>query len=125
MISVEEAINGAIDAVLSRIDSYWRADLRRGVQYKLILSVSSSYSSDEAFDIQDLFMDALAKLCSSTKENIATTNTMDIQAWVDPSRYNSSRALLKDLREAFNESAWGSSLSIQTLNRKLIQLRVD
>jgi len=125
MISVEEAINGAIDAVLSRIDSYWRDDLRRGVQYKLILSVSSSYSSDEAFDIQDLFMDALAKLCSSTKENIATTNTMDIQAWVDPSRYNSSRALLKDLREAFNESAWGSSLSIQTLNRKLIQLRVD
>lgn len=125
LISVEEAINGAIDAVLSRIDAYWRDDLRRGVQYKLILSVSSSYSEDEAFDIQDLFLANLKKVASSTKENVATARTMDLQVWVDPARYESSRALLRDLRQAFNESAWGAQLSTVNINRKLIQLRVD
>lgn len=125
MISVEEAINGAVDAVLSRIESYWRDDLRRGVQYKLILSISSSYSDNETFDIQDLFLMALKKLCNSTKENVATPRSMDLQVWVDPGRYDSSRALLRDLRQSFNETAWGAQLNTITLNRKLIQLRVD
>ena len=43
MISVEEAATGAIDAVLARIDAYWRDDIRRGVQYKMILSIDTSF----------------------------------------------------------------------------------
>jgi len=125
LISVEEAINGAADAVLSRIDSYWRDDLRRGVQYKLILSIGSAYSDDEAFDMQDIFLETLKKMCGSTKENIATARVMDLQVWVDPSRYDSSRALLRDLKQAFNGSAWGAQLTTININRKLIQLRVD
>lgn len=124
-ISIEEAATGAIDAVLARIDSYWRDDASRGVQYKLVLNVDSYYDDDEAFDIQDIFIESLEELCSSVKENISTTYTTDVQVWVNPAKYNSSRALFRALRNKFSEASWSSNLKTITINRKLIQLKVE
>lgn len=125
LISIEEAMNGAIDAVLSRIDAYWREDLRRGVQYKLLISIDANYSEDEAYEIQDVFMDAIKSITKSSRENIATKQTIDYIIWVDPARYNSSRALFRDLKKAFDSSAYGAKLRTININRKMILLKVD
>ncbi|NLO11655.1 MAG: hypothetical protein GX122_04445 [Candidatus Cloacimonetes bacterium] len=125
MICVEEAATGAIDAVLSRIDAYWRDDLRRGVQYKIILSLDGSFSEDEAFDLQDDLIAALQKMSKSYKEVASTSRTLDLQVWVDPSRYSSSRNLYRELRTNFNQNAWGAELSTVNLNRKLLLLKLQ
>ncbi|NLO43977.1 MAG: hypothetical protein GX106_03295 [Candidatus Cloacimonetes bacterium] len=125
MISVEEAVTGAIDAVLARIDAYWRDDIKRGVQYKMVLSIDRSFNEDDAFDIQDIFIDAVEAVSKSYKENIATDYTLDLQAWVNPSDYNSSRALFRAIRQDFNKSSWGANLKTININRKLIQLKVE
>lgn len=125
MISVEEAMAGAIDAVLSRVESYWRDDLKRGVQYKLIIGFDSSLSEDDVFDLQDLIIDNLKKMCSTTKENVSTGLTLEMQIWVDPARYDSTRNLYRDLRNSFNEASWGAQMSSVNLNRKLLQLSVQ
>ncbi len=125
LISIEEAMNGAIDAVLSRIDSYWREDMRRGVQYKMLISIDPSYSEDEAYEIQDVFMDAVKSIAKSSRENIATKQTIDYQVWVDPDRYSSSRALFRDLKRSFDASAYGAKLKTININRKMILLKVD
>ena len=125
MICVEEAATGAIDAVLSRIDAYWRDDLRRGVQYKIILNLDGSFSEDEAFDLQDDLIAALQKMSQSYKEVASTSRTLDLQVWVDPSRYSSSRNLYRELRTNFNQNAWGAELSTVNLNRKLLLLKLQ
>lgn len=125
LISIEEAMNGAIDAVLSRIDTYWREDLRRGVQYKLLISIDSMYSEDEAFEIQDAFMDAVKRVSKTSRENIATNQTMDYQIWVDAEKYSSSRALFRDLKREFDTTSYGAKLKTININRKMILLKVD
>jgi len=125
LISIEEAMNGAIDAVLSRIESYWREDMRRGVQYKIMISINPTYSEDEAYEIQDVFMDAAKAISKTSKENIATKQTIDYQIWVDPARYSSSRALFRDLKKNFDSSAYGAKLKTVNINRKMILLKVD
>ncbi|MBM4403565.1 MAG: hypothetical protein FJ042_04160 [Candidatus Cloacimonetes bacterium] len=125
MISVEEAMNGAIDAVLSRIDAYWREDMRRGVQYKILISIDPSYSEDEVFEIQDIFMEAARSVSKSSKENIATPQTIDYLVWVDPAQYNSSRNLFRALKQYFDASAYGAKLRTVNINRKMILLKID
>lgn len=125
MICVEEAATGAIDAVLSRIDAYWRDDLRRGVQYKIILNLDGSFSEDEAFDLQDDLIAALQKMSQSYKEVASTSRTLDLQVWVDPARYSSSRNLYRELRTNFSHNAWGAELSTVNLNRKLLLLKLQ
>jgi len=125
MISVEEAMNGAIDAVLSRIDAYWREDMRRGVQYKILISIDSSYSEDEVFEIQDIFMEAVKSVAKSSKENIVTRQTIDYLVWVDPAKYTSSRNVFRALKQYFDASAYGAKLRIININRKMILLKID
>lgn len=125
LISIEEAMNGAIDAVLSRIDSYWREDMRRGVQYKLLISIDNSYSEDEAYEIAEVFMDAIDSISKNSKENIATKQTLDYLVWVDPANYRNSRTLFRDLKKVFDSSAYGAKLRTININRKMILLKVD
>lgn len=125
LLSIEEAMNGAIDAVLSRIDTYWREDMRNGIQYKLVISLNPSFSEDDVLDIQDLFMDTTKKIAKRSKENIATKQTMDYLIWCDPLKYDSSRKVFRDLRKEFEGSAYGSKIRPININRKLILLKID
>ncbi|HOD53234.1 MAG TPA: DUF6175 family protein [Candidatus Cloacimonadota bacterium] len=125
LLSIEEAMNTAVDNVLNRVDTYWREDLRNGVQYKFVISINPSLSEDEVLDIQDLFMDVVKKFSKRSKENIATKQTMDYIIWCDPAKYESSRRLLRDIRKEFDSSAFGSKIRPVTTNRKLILLKID
>ncbi|HPK40281.1 MAG TPA: DUF6175 family protein [Candidatus Cloacimonadota bacterium] len=125
MASVEEAMNTAIDNVLSRIESYWREDMKNGIQYKLVISINPSLSEDEVLDIQDLFEDVVKKFSKRSKENIATKQTLDYSIWCDPAKYDSSRRLLRDIRQEFDNSAFGAKIKPINTNRKLILLKID
>ncbi|MCB5251244.1 MAG: DUF6175 family protein [Candidatus Cloacimonadales bacterium] len=125
MVSIEEAMNTAIDNVLSRIENYWRDDVQNGIQYKLVISIDPSLSEDEVLDIQDLFMDVIDKYSKRSKENIATKQTLDYLIWCDPLKYDNSRRLLRDVRREFDNSAFGSKLKPITTNRKLILLKIE
>ena len=124
-ISVEEAMNAAINNVLSRVMSYWSSDAVNGIQYKLVISINPSYSEDDVMDIQDVFMDTVKSISKRFRENIATKQTLDYLIWCDPDRYSNSREVFRDLRREFNKSAYGAKLSTININRKMILLKID
>ncbi len=124
-ISIEEAMNAAINNVLSRVLTYWSSDAQNGIQYKLVINISSTYSDDDIMDIQDTFMDAVAQISKRYRENIATSQTLDYLIWCDPDKYSSSRIVFRDLRRIFNSSAYGAKLSTININRKMILLKID
>lgn len=124
-VSTEEAMNDAIDKVLNRINNYWVEDMRRGIQYKVVLNIPDIFSRDEIEDIQFAFMDAVEAVTRSSRENIATSQTLDYLIWCDPAEYNSSRNVYRNLMREFNRQGGIGRLRSVTINRKLLVLEVD
>lgn len=126
MVLIENAINDGIDKVLNRIMNYWKDDMTRGVQYKVIVSIPTSYDADAAEEIAFAFSDVLAKVAKNKqfKENIVTDQTLDYLLWADPDKYSQSTKLYRDLKELFSEGFGDGTLKKVNINRKLILLEV-
>lgn len=125
MLSIEEAMNDAIDKVLSRISNYWKSDLERGIQYKLIVNLAADFDQDQIEDIQFAFMDAVEEVAASTKENIITDMTIDYLIWCDPAKYDRSSKVYRHVKKAFDGAGTDGTLRRVNINKKMILLRVD
>ncbi|MCH8011838.1 MAG: hypothetical protein IIA61_07815 [Candidatus Marinimicrobia bacterium] len=125
MVSIEEAMNDAVDNVLSRITNYWKDDVKRGVQYKLIVNISTDFDEDQIEDIQFAFMDVVEEIAKSSKENIVTDQTLDYIIWCDPAKYDKSSKVYRKIKKAFKDAETEGTLRRININRKMILLKVD
>jgi len=127
-VSVEEAMNDAIAKVLSRVNAYWKKDLKSGVQYKLIISIAASdFDEDDLEEIQFGLMDAIDEIANKSKENIVTDNTMDYLLWCNPKEYDKSTKIYRALRKEFKDVGedYGAKLARVNINRKMVLLKID
>ena len=125
MLCVEEAMNDAVDKVLSRITSYWNEDLSQGVQYKLVLNMASDFDEEQIEEIQFVLIDVIENMTNKSKENILTSQTMDYNIWCDPREYNKSSKVYRNLKESFKNEDIEGTISKININRKMILLKVD
>lgn len=123
-VVTEEAIHDAIDKVLSRINAYWKEDLQRGIQYKIIFNITGSFDRDQIEDIQFALADVIDNIATRSKENVVTDQTMDYLVWAKPDRYSKARDLYRDIRKDFGAEYKGAQVRQQQLNRKLLLLEV-
>lgn len=114
---LEEAINGAIQNVLSRITSYWEDDVARGSQYKIIFKIMDEFTSDEIEEIQFAVSDAMDEMFSTYKENVIADRSMDYLAWATKDEYKRASAIYRDLKESLSSIA---NVKRITLNRKFL-----
>ncbi|MCL1946178.1 MAG: DUF6175 family protein [Chitinivibrionia bacterium] len=119
---VEEAINPAIAAVLSRITSYWQDDIKRGSQYKIIFNVVGSFAGRQLQDMQFAVSEAIEDMFSSFKENIVTDQTMDFVVWAKNEEYSRASSIHRDLAKRLSDV---TNVTRINLNRKLIILGLD
>jgi hypothetical protein len=120
---VEEAMNDAIDKVLNRIMAYWKDDLTRGLQFKLLFRITGNFDEDTHDEILLATESALKKICNRSKQNVVTDQTMDYIVWVDPKKYNSPLSLYRDIRKEI-ESRVPVKVKRINANRKLLILEV-
>lgn len=127
MALIENAVNDAIDKVLSRINAYWKEDLSRGVQYKVVVSVEGASTHEVAEEVQMAFLDLWDKLTRNRryKENIVTHQVLDYNIWCDPGEYRQPLRLYRAMKEALERSHPQMKLSQVNLNRKLLLLKVS
>lgn len=124
LVVIEEAIHGAIDNVLSRINAYWKRDLERGVQYKLIVSIEGNFDESEREDIAFAMNRVLKMSCKFVKENIVTGQTLDYLVWVEPDKIEDTRTLYGVLRTDFPIEFRRGNLRSVSINRKLLLLKI-
>lgn len=122
---IEEAINDAIEKVLARITAYWKDDVARGLQYKIIISVSKDFSTNEAEDILFSVTDVFGEMAKTTKEVLMTDYTLDYLIWADPAKYDRSSNVYRELKRSIEKAVPEGKLRRVTLNRKLIVLDVE
>jgi hypothetical protein len=116
---VEEAINSAIENVLQRITNYWQDDMKKGIQYKLVIK---SLSGDIDDDVKDKISDLIDDDFALSKENIVSSKTLDYNVWAKKADYNKSRKIARHIRDAMKSTAKISEINI---NKKLIILGVE
>ena len=120
-VLVEEALNDAIDKVLSRVTAYWKSDLQLGVQYKILLTISNSFDRSAAEDIIYGFADQVRKVARNTKELVVADYTYDVLVWCEPQKYRNSSDVYRFLKENYKGTGQLSRVSI---SRKLILLNI-
>ena len=125
MVSVEEAMNDAIDKVLARVTEYWKKDVKKGIQYKLIINLSTDFDEDEVEEIQFALMDAIEEMSKASKENIVTNQTVDYLLWCDPGKYDKSSKVYRYVKKYFKQEDTSGTLRKVNVNRKMILLKVD
>ncbi len=127
-VLIEQAVNDAVDKVLSRINAYWLSDLERGIQYKLVVNLPSDIRSDRAEDLalafSDIIQGAVAKE-GRFKENIVSDRTLDYLVWCDPAMFSRSMQVYRAVKDAFSVRFSVYNLRKVTINRKLIVMAVE
>ncbi len=121
---IEEAIKDAIDKVLTRIDSYWKDDRLRGLQYRVIVKVTGEFDRDQTNRFTGIIGDFLSGNCATSKENVLSAKTLDFLVWAKPVQFDRSRKLADALTVQLNGTFKGGELSPVTVNRKLILLEL-
>jgi hypothetical protein len=119
---VEEAINDAIDKVLSRITSYWREDVKNGSQYRLVFQMTGDFDIDEAEEIQFEISDLFDEAFSRSKENIVTDKRMDYLVWATRDEFKKASKIYRYFKRELEDMATVRRI---TLNRKLLVLSVS
>jgi hypothetical protein len=121
---IEEAMNDAIDKVLSRIMAYWKRDTQRGVQFKLIFRLEGDFDEETLDDILITVEDVIDRIANRAKQNIVTDNTIDYNVWVDPDKFRSPLSLYRVLRREIQREVPVKVRRISA-NRKLLMLRIS
>ncbi|MAU93589.1 MAG: hypothetical protein CMJ93_05220 [Planctomycetes bacterium] len=125
MVSIEEAMLSALDNVLARVTTYWKKDIYKGLQYKVIVSIDSGFSPANLETVQDSIIDSIDAASVKTKEQIVTDQTLDYVVWVDPNDYATSRQVWRKIRREFRDMARVGTVSLVNQNRKLLVLRIQ
>jgi len=120
-VLIEEAMNDATDKVLSRISAYWKADTQQGIQYKLIVSVSNAYDTDEAEEIIFQLNDILKGISNVLKENAVSDYSYDVLIWANPDKYASASDIYRAIKSLYKGNG---SVKRTSISRKLILLAV-
>jgi superfamily II helicase len=124
-VSIEEAVNDAMNNILSRINNYWEADLKKGIQYKVIVNISSEFEEDEVEDIQFDLIDIIEKISAKSKENIVSSNVVDYLIWASPEDYDSSSKIYRAIKKEFRDMGTDGRIGKVNLNKKMILLKVS
>ncbi len=123
-VVIEEAIHDAVDKVLSRINAYWKEDLTRGVQYKIIFNITGSFDDDQIEEIQFAVSDIIDAFASRSKENVVTDQTMDYLIWVKPREFKKARDIYRAVKEDFADEINYAKIKRLQMNRKLLLLEI-
>ena len=124
-VSVEEALNDAIDKAITRVMNYWKEDLKKGIQYKVVVSITPGLDSYDVDSIHLSFLDAVESVANSSRELILTNETIDFLLWVDATRYDRPLRVYQAIKEAFERGGTGAIMGRTTINRKLMQLTIE
>jgi len=103
-ILVQQAIHEAMPFLLTRINAFWKENLKKSVRYKLKITFSEDVDEEDMEDLQDDLADPVSSLFPKNKEDL-TDNIMSYLLWVNPKKYKNARNVLKPLRKRMKKNS--------------------
>jgi hypothetical protein len=100
---IEEAVSSGTRDILNRIQTYWLKEIKRGVQYIMVMVISDEADEDDAIDIQDCFVDCADEVSKASKLDIMTSGRIQYRVWVDGEEIDNVNRLGRAFRKCFQE----------------------
>ncbi len=122
---IEAAITNALNNVMARINSYWADDMKNGVQYKVVFTITGKFDADTKDDLSPAALLSLKKLCNRVKENVVSDKTMDYLVWVTNQDYQNPSLFFVALKKEFAQNFAQGKLRKVSANRKLMMVAVE
>ena len=92
---------GVVPADLRAVLPSWMTeDLKKGVQYKVVMRIGERFSGTALEDLQDQGISALRNRFKSVKVNAMTEKTIDLVVYADPAEYPDAFAVYSAIRHA-------------------------
>ena len=123
-VLIEEAMNDAIEKVMSRVRSYWQDDLKKGLQYKLIFKISGDFDEDQLEDIQGSVGDMIDDMFARSKENVVSEKTMDYLVWAKKDDYKRASKIYRKFRKGLPKKESDVKVTKISINRKLLIMEI-
>ncbi len=124
-VVVEQAMNDAIEKVLTKINAYWKDDLQSGQQYKLIIKVTGRF--EDVYALGDAIDAVLKSMTTKRKQNAVTDKTIDYLIWQN--QFEDSGKLFREFSKRMDQSKDVQDLRVKVkrlnVNRKMLILEAS
>ena len=119
---IHSAAQKAMPALERTIHSYWSDDLKKGVQYKVVMRIGDRFNGTALEDLQDQGISALRNRFKSVKVNAMTEKTIDLVVYANPEEYPDAFAVYSAIRQSLASLAQAKKNNIVN---KLIILELN
>ena len=119
---IHSAAQKAMPALERTIHSYWSDDLKKGVQYKVVMRIGDRFNGTTLEDLQDQGISALRNHFKSVKVNAMTEKTIDLVVYTNPEEYPDAFAVYSAIRQSLASLAQAKKNNIVN---KLIILELN
>lgn len=120
--NIGAAVRKAMPGLEQKILGYWKMDLAKGTQYKVVVNIKGEYSDSQTEDLHDAIMKGLKSNFSSVKVNVMTAKTLDFVIYANPLQYKDSQEVYSKIRQVFKPIAEAKKNNI---TRKLILMELN
>ncbi|PZW73717.1 MULTISPECIES: hypothetical protein [unclassified Fibrobacter] len=119
--NLKTAASKAMSGLETKLVSYWLDDMKKGVQYKIIMNIKGDYSDSQLEDLQENVVNNLKASFNKVKVNTMTAQTIDLVAYADPEKVDDAQSVYSEIRKLLKSLAETKKISI---TKKLIIMDV-
>jgi hypothetical protein len=120
--NIGAAVRKAMPGLEQKILGYWKMDLAKGTQYKVVANIKGEYSDSQTEDLHDAIMKGLKSNFNSVKVNVMTAKTLDFVIYANPLKYKDSQEVYSKIRQIFKSIA---ETKKNNITRKLILMELN
>ena len=120
--NIGAAVRKAMPGLEQKILGYWKMDLAKGTQYKVVVNIKGEYSDSQTEDLHDAIMKGLKSNFSSVKVNVMTAKTLDFVIYANPLQYKDSQEVYSKIRQILKPIA---ETKKNNITRKLILMELN
>lgn len=113
----QSAARKAMPGLEKKIQAYWNADQKNGVQYKAVFQIKGSFSDTQIEDVHDAVLNTLKSVFNKVAVNSMTNKTIDLIIYADPKRFGDSHDVYSTIRNSLKSVV---SISKNNISRKLL-----
>ena len=116
------AVRKAMPGLETKILSYWKNDLSKGNQYKVVINIKGEYSDSQTEDLHDAIMNGLKGNFNSVKVNVMTAKTLDFVIYASAIKYKDTQEVYSKIRQILKPLA---DTKKNNITRKLILMELN
>ena len=120
--NIGAAVRKAMPGLEQKILGYWKMDLSKGTQYKVVVNIKGEYSDSQTEDMHDAIMKGLKGNFNSVKVNVMTAKTLDFVIYANPLKYKDSQEVYTKIRQILKPIA---ETKKNNITRKLILMELN